>query len=460
MTIIIPSKNIQTLPQVAVMPKNKIKSVEYTNKNLVKHTGVFGDRKKVVLIIATTDYGTGTTSYEDAYNNSEKNPFYDNTTIVERNMGNGVVMQYFKTTVSFDLTSTIYNFLTLKVSINATTKGYKDGVQYGTNSFSTVQSIINSNQNNIIVENYRFENQVLFLDVLVYRKIISGNIIGSIHLPIDYTIQLYGDYYNVEEDTIITSGDIGDFTLENNELFQADNNIGANLSSKIIEEYKNGKQTLKILCTMGDYYDASNKKVISVNSPNLLDSDNYKQLWNADYDSETGTISQINADTKTEYSFQLQKYMGDEYLGELKIKSITESQRVGLAFTKDDSFDTIRFKLNGGVEDTGVTYSASNLENGKQYCFSAKVNIDGGQGNVYWNEMQINYGARALPYDKGNLPMTFQQYDRVIPMVRNYIGSDVPMSYTTTGAVMEFNVLGVKIYYDGAVWQELSLQEC
>ena len=55
--------------------------------------------------------------------------------------------------------------------------------------------------------------------------------------------------------------------------------------------------------------------------------------------------------------------------------------------------------------------------------------------------------------------MCFNEYDQVIPMVFGADGKDKPMSLYLDGTPKVFAVLGTKMYYDGAVWQELSLQE-
>lgn len=49
--------------------------------------------------------------------------------------------------------------------------------------------------------------------------------------------------------------------------------------------------------------------------------------------------------------------------------------------------------------------------------------------------------------------------DVVIPMVYGANGADKPMSKYKDGTHKKFKVLGTRIFYDGAVWQELTLQE-
>jgi hypothetical protein len=55
--------------------------------------------------------------------------------------------------------------------------------------------------------------------------------------------------------------------------------------------------------------------------------------------------------------------------------------------------------------------------------------------------------------------MCFRVGDEVIPMVLGTDGTNRPMSLSADGTGKVFRVTGTKIFYDGAVWQELTLQE-
>jgi hypothetical protein len=69
-------------------------------------------------------------------------------------------------------------------------------------------------------------------------------------------------------------------------------------------------------------------------------------------------------------------------------------------------------------------------------------------------------GEQAISIEKSNgLPMTFNIYDQVKPMTFNSNREDEPMSKNYLDDPKVFDVLGIKIIYDGAVWQELFLQE-
>ena len=65
--------------------------------------------------------------------------------------------------------------------------------------------------------------------------------------------------------------------------------------------------------------------------------------------------------------------------------------------------------------------------------------------------------GNQVKFDNGE-DMTFNIYDEVVPMVYDSSGIDVPMSQTEYGKAKGFTVLGVEIFYDGAVWQRLTLQ--
>lgn len=69
-----------------------------------------------------------------------------------------------------------------------------------------------------------------------------------------------------------------------------------------------------------------------------------------------------------------------------------------------------------------------------------------------------NTKEKVISIDKSD-KMCFHIGDEVVPMVFNYLGQDAPMSLYKDGSPKVFSVIGTKIFYDGAVWQELTLQE-
>lgn len=71
----------------------------------------------------------------------------------------------------------------------------------------------------------------------------------------------------------------------------------------------------------------------------------------------------------------------------------------------------------------------------------------------------VNGQKQISASDNSFLPMTFKIGDNVIPYVFSSSGKDRPMSKNRDGTSKRFRVVGMKIFYDGAVWQEISLQE-
>ena len=71
----------------------------------------------------------------------------------------------------------------------------------------------------------------------------------------------------------------------------------------------------------------------------------------------------------------------------------------------------------------------------------------------YFNED----GSKAIDIATEN--MFFKLHDEVIPYVYGVKGNDYPMSKKQDGTAKVFEVVGTNIFFDGAVWQELTLLE-
>jgi hypothetical protein len=64
-----------------------------------------------------------------------------------------------------------------------------------------------------------------------------------------------------------------------------------------------------------------------------------------------------------------------------------------------------------------------------------------------------------ISVDNNLLPMVFRKHDEVVPMFFNAEGNEVPLSLNKDGSPKKFLIVGTEKYYDGAVWQKISLQE-
>ena len=165
-----------------------------------------------------------------------------------------------------------------------------------------------------------------------------------------------------------------------------------------LNKYINGKETATIRCSISDYF--SEKQKVKVQW--------YKQTNNGLI---YCSLAVKNEQTANEYL--------DTYI-----------------YCND---------VQGYVQD----YDKTNI---LVYFYSTSIlsNIQSGEIEIYTKEIFI---------DNSKSKMSFTIYDQVIPMVYGADGKDYPMSIYRDGSPKVFQVLGVKIYYDGAIWQELSLQE-
>lgn len=99
---------------------------------------------------------------------------------------------------------------------------------------------------------------------------------------------------------------------------------------------------------------------------------------------------------------------------------------------------------NGDIRVTLTSYDESTGE--------AKVEVAG----LYYGVLNWSFTITGEgKYDK----IHYEVGDIVIPMVYGANGADKPMSKYANGTPKQFQVQGVRVYYDGAVWQELTLQE-
>jgi hypothetical protein len=166
--------------------------------------------------------------------------------------------------------------------------------------------------------------------------------------------------------------------------------------------------------------------------------------------------------------------------GEKGIIELSFSQLISLAVG-----DKIRYILSETISIVGdyiTTEQTSKRIGGgeKTFAISANSLMQDTNTNLekFANDILANYGkgketitARCSVgeyYDEnGELvistktadKMTFEHYDRVVFMTRNGWGTDSPISLNANGNAKVFEVLGVKILADGAVWQELKARE-
>ena len=129
----------------------------------------------------------------------------------------------------------------------------------------------------------------------------------------------------------------------------------------------------------------------------------YKNIIENDNLSYTnGVFKQKSADTRDELQWKIQGFKGNDYVKNLTATKVQKSGTVYLTFTKDSSFDNLRFGINGAKIDTLVRFDAYSLTDGKTYTISAKI-LNSTQGSVSWSNLQLEEGRTATTYQEGTI---------------------------------------------------------
>ena len=242
------------------------------------------------------------------------------------------------------------------------------------------------------------------------------------YVPKEINISLMGDTIGIE----LSTGNItyksensnGEtpISLDGNELMQ--NSATANgklltkdLADNIFAQYENGKETISLSCAIGEYYSHDNGALEISTKQSDIFTDRYEWKYEAVY-SDASTIiaydNWVEVTKKYPYDIVIEGvlYSGDEPIGEHTLtipKNSLESERIRLYIASEQSFRTTAiYKL---------------------------------------------------------IPMSFSSGDMIIPMKRNELGADIPISVYADGSPKVFEVINENITYDGAILQTLKAQE-
>lgn len=184
-----------------------------------------------------------------------------------------------------------------------------------------------------------------------------------------------------------------------------------NLFNQVQKMYKNGKETATIRCSISDYF-----------------SEKYDRSEHIDI-----------ADKRFKV---VQEPPNDRY---------DAPPSYGIFETKYRIINIVSFDGKSISGDEQIVVEQISDTKLKIYFNQAGANID-------YVDLRLEV-QDAILINNSSGRMSFKLYDQVIPMVYGADGKDYPMSKYNDGSPKIFQVLGTKVYYDGAVWQELSLQE-
>lgn len=379
---------------------------------------------------------------------------------------------------------------------------------YGFGSYNTVQTNVLFDFNSIekrflpeedlttVTSNTQSGNYILKCKFWVgaYIEYLFGENGGSPYLRYDIPMSGTATFYDPKRVEITVNGDTigidledksiiyGDenspniISIDGNELMQTENYLGEDTSISALEwfdtttlpEYKNGKETATILCSISDYYDHIGKIAISPESNHNIIPFPYINK-SATIDGVTFTVNNTSGVIKAKGTAQSTQLGGAVFY----LMSNYEFDRPTTLFLsgcpvggKDRQTYSIQIQTkvmeNGVVDDDrwffdyGKGVKCPNVIYIKMIRLVAFNNYTLPE-NFEFRPMLV-YGAFAQEFQK-SLPMTFDVYDEVIPRVLNSNGKDAPMSTYADGSAKVFKVLGVRVRYDGVTMQELILQE-
>jgi hypothetical protein len=257
-----------------------------------------------------------------------------------------------------------------------------------------------------------------------YRFYIYGsnsNVATFPQTPVNYErylttfveVSFYGNTIGIslEDGTYTYSSGNNPYSLEGNELIQDsaevnEQSLSRHIASKIYSQYRLGKETATLRCSISDYYDENGELKILYDSYN----NNYAVKVSFETGLASTTITVSTYDDK-KYPFNL----------DILLKFTT---KLGLKGSKQITFPS---------QSTTFTTTLSGV--------------------------RISTMDEITVLPPPQFDMSFKLHDKVIPMICDINGNDKPMSQYQNGNPKVFDIVGVNMIYDGAVWQELTLQE-
>lgn len=461
-------------------------------------------------------------------------------------------------------------------------EGFAGGEIGGTNGIATSEATLYDSSSLLTSIPYNYiENGIEYycidIDFIVGVRIVKmggavlehseTNMSGTYeeYIPKQIEITIYGNtigiditdgsvsYVKDENGNIVQGKGNKPHSLSGNELLQDSAKVGdialtKHLAKNVLEQYKKGKETATLLCSIGEYYDTLYPKRIenlSYNGKNFIQTNKltikntitnpHEQGYSAKFNFALENIEMVGNETSiiietpidpdiaksvlyfnlpdyvtlesnpvvvtksktlitiktqnkqqmidfarehygtlvTDYCYKVEQYRYTEapisvyklnvldssfnIITELYNEIFFEPKDFTFSFDKTENYKYLELVFTTTVSEDKciIVYDVGILPNGKHDLEVKVFNTTNGNFEVFIKEIKYV----AISTKDLSLPMVFRLHDEVIPMVYSANGVDVPMSRYQYGLPKVFEVTGSNIIYDGAVWQELTLQE-
>lgn len=358
-----------------------------------------------------------------------------------------------------------------------------------------------------IVSENGIDYYVLELEIFSsYRKCVLGGYpspqTGKIELtgtvtdfvPYEVNINIYGNEIGIslEDKTIYINGETAKkvHSVDSNELLQVSNYFILPITIKLKGDFEDYYTQLEstnrddnppyeraiinflqgthigkeIIIKLYDTVGGSSWEITRINKDGAVDTgktNNFNKLEVFVKNPSAPAIEYLYEKTQKQYQNGLETAtilcdINDYYSEKVRVKvnfysEINDTIYCSLAVGSEEFADEWNGKyiycdgIKGFVQD----YDENNLIV-SFYSTAIAEKLESGEIEIYYKEIAVDNSTRK---------MSFGIYDKVIPMVLGADGKDRPISLYQDGTPKVFQVLGKKTHYDGAVWQELSLQE-
>ena len=294
----------------------------------------------------------------------------------------------------------------------------------------------------------------------------------------NFEIDFISDVYilsETEERKTVSGDKIYKFST--NELFQPDTTVKFQkwvdnyeekpiydiLSNKILNEYKNGKGRLQLTTSISEYYDDFGNLAISTKSQCMKPID-WVYTFNTiskspDAHGRNRFLVPKAGDIDTSPRWFTKIAYGVAISGRYRCRFRSQKGygriRLNVYDSHEDSKDSILdYNMDPESEiDTTSEFEITNITSLRlHYCSDNNWDIS---RDSFEFQLEIYPIQQDYPINK----MYFEINDKVTPMVFKSDGKDYPMFTYPDGTGKNFKVIGRDIYYDGAVWQKITLEE-
>ena len=166
---------------------------------------------------------------------------------------------------------------------------------------------------------------------------------------------------------------------------------------------------------------------------------------------ENGVVKQISADSADYYTWKIQFFKDSTFLTQSEVLFPQTGTIPALTIEKPSEANRLFLGLNGRERDTLMMIDVSNFPNGKYTATWNVLNIT--QGSVSWNNIMLNYGSSALPYEPYtqsvlSLPEAVElaEYDTAYPETGEIQRQSKTLTFNGTEYFVDYSIGDYFIY--------------